>query len=171
MQTCLLAIRSVSPLICRRQVHTVPILLTDPQKLLRPLDLLSTSLSVLRSSAFLSTFVSSIWLSVCLTRTLLLARLLPGISHDFWDGPLGCTYMGSLVCGASIWIEQGRRRGEMALYVLPRALRACLSERWLRSGKLSVKLVERYVSVPLEARLLCLTRVGFTFLDLSSFCR
>ncbi|TCD71526.1 hypothetical protein EIP91_008907 [Steccherinum ochraceum] len=128
-------------------VHVLPILLTNPQKLLQIRNLWTTSLSVMRSSAFLSTFVSSIWMSVCLTRTLLLARLFPGISHDFWDGPLGCTYAGSLMCGASIWIEQGKRRGEMALYVLPRALRACLSESWIKSGKRSFKIVERLVFI------------------------
>jgi len=135
-------------------VHTLPILLTNPAKLFRVNEAFTTALSVLRSSAFLSTFVSSIWMSVCLTRTLLLPRLFPGISHDFWDGPLGCTYAGSLVCGASIWIEQGRRRGEMTLYVLPRALRACLSEKWIRSGSKSVKIIERLVFVLSLAALL-----------------
>lgn len=33
----------------------------------------------------------------------------------------------------------------MALYVLPRAVRACLSSAWLRGGR-SVKVVERYAS-------------------------
>ena len=124
-------------------MHVLPILLTRPHKLLRVSELLNTLLNVLRSASFLSTFVSSIWISVCLTRTLLLARLMPWISHDIWDGPFGCTFVGSLACGASIWIEQGRRRGEMSLYVLPRAIRACLSDRFLRSGK-GVRLCERY---------------------------
>ncbi|KAH8102666.1 hypothetical protein BXZ70DRAFT_1059407 [Cristinia sonorae] len=135
-------------------VHTLPILLTNPRKLLCVSELIKTLTSVLRSSAFLSTFVSTIWISVCLTRTLALARLFPGISHDFWDGPLGCTFVGSLMCGSSIWIEQGRRRGEMALYVLPRALRACFSESWIRSGKRSVKIVERLVFILSLATLL-----------------
>lgn len=78
-----------------------------------------------------------------MTRTLCLARLFPGISHDFWDGPYGCTFVGSLVCGSSIWIEEGKRRGEMALYVLPRAVRACIPESWLKSGRKSVKSIER----------------------------
>lgn len=69
--------------------------------------------------------------------------MLPWIPHDFWDGPFGCAFAGSLVCGGSIWIEQGRRRGEMALYVLPRAIRACLPERWVSSGRKSVYIVER----------------------------
>ncbi|KAI0756983.1 hypothetical protein C8Q80DRAFT_1264970 [Daedaleopsis nitida] len=128
-------------------VHVLPIILTRPQSLLAVPKLLSTSLSVARSAAFLSTFVSSIWLSVCLTRTLLLARLFPGISHDFWDGPFGCTFAGSLICGSSIWIERGRRRGEMALYVLPRAIRACLPAEWLKSGQKSVRWAERLMFI------------------------
>lgn len=49
------------------------------------------------------------------------------------------------MCGSSIWIENGRRRGEMALYVLPRALRACLPETWVRRGNPGFRLVERSV--------------------------
>ena len=127
------------------QVHFLPIILTRPRRLLEIPRLVATLLSVARSASFLSTFVSSIWMAVCLTRTLALARLFPHITHDFWDGPLGCTFMGSLVCGASIWIERGRRRGEMALYVLPRAIRACISDKWVKSGRLSVRWAERYV--------------------------
>ena len=48
------------------------------------------------------------------------------------------------MCGSSIWIEDGRRRGEMALYVLPRALRACLPNTWVKSGTRGVKMAERY---------------------------
>lgn len=128
-------------------VHFLPIILTRPRTLLHAPRLFRTLLSVLRSASFLSTFVSSIWLAVCLTRTLFLARLFPWISHDVWDGPFGCTFAGSLVCGGSIWIEQGRRRGEIALYVLPRAIRACLPEKLLRSGSRAMKYAERLTFV------------------------
>ena len=101
--------------------------------------------------------MSSIWFAVCFTRTLALARLFPHIPHDFWDGPLGCTFAGSLVCGASIWIERGRRRGEMALYVLPRAIRACFPAEWIKSGKSSVRLVERSVHLAMS----CAFRADF----------
>ncbi|KAI0068188.1 hypothetical protein BV25DRAFT_1875460 [Artomyces pyxidatus] len=124
-------------------VHFLPILLTRPHTLLAYPTILKTLLGVVRSASFLSTFVSSIWASVCLTRTVFLARFFPGISHDFYDGPFGCIMAGCLACGSSIWIENGRRRGEMALYVLPRAIRACLPEQWLRSGGRSVYGLER----------------------------
>lgn len=79
------------------------------------------------------------------TRTLVLPKVFPWISHDFWDGPYGCVLVGSIMAGSSIWIENGRRRGEMALYVLPKAVRSILPNRWLRSGRSGVLLAERYV--------------------------
>ncbi|KAH9849754.1 hypothetical protein C2E23DRAFT_838328 [Lenzites betulinus] len=124
-------------------VHALPTLLTRPQKMLEVPRLIGILLSVARSATFLSAFVASNWFTVCCTRTLFLARLFPGIGHDFWDGPQGCTMAASLVCGASIWIERGRRRGEMALYVLPRAVRACLPVEWLKGGRTSVRWAER----------------------------
>jgi hypothetical protein len=127
------------------QVHVVPILIRRPRKLLSFPAILETLLGILRSSSFLSAFVSSFWAAVCLTRTLVVARALPKISHDFYDGPFGCVMAGCLACGGSIWIESGRRRGEMALYVLPRAIRACLPDRWLRSGRKSAYVIERWV--------------------------
>lgn len=124
-------------------VHFLPILLTRPRSLATLSTLKRTLASVMRSSLFLSAFISSIWAIVCMTRTLFIARMLPNISHNIYDGPFGCILAGCLACGGSIWIEQGRRRGEMALYVLPRAIRALLRDSWLRSGSFSVKLAER----------------------------
>ncbi|KAI0275061.1 hypothetical protein BC834DRAFT_814581 [Gloeopeniophorella convolvens] len=135
-------------------VHVLPILLRKPRKLLSFPAILDTLLGILRSASFLSGFVSSFWAAVCITRTLLVARLFPYISHDFYDGPFGCVLAGCLACGSSIWIESGRRRGEMALYVLPRAIRACLPDRWLRSGSKSVYAVERIVFTASLATLL-----------------
>ena len=115
------------------QVHYLPTILTRPRSLLDFPRTLKTFIGVLRSAAFLSTFVSSIWAAVCMTRTVLIARLLPGISHDFYDGPFGCVMAGCLTCGLSISLEDSHRRSEIALYVLPRAIRACLANNLLRS--------------------------------------
>ncbi|PFH54481.1 hypothetical protein AMATHDRAFT_134596 [Amanita thiersii Skay4041] len=123
--------------------HFVPVILTRPWSLLKLHRAVATLIGALRSATFLSTFVASYWYAVCLTRTLFLARLFPWISHDFWDGPYGCLLAGSLACGNSIWIENGRRRGEMALYVLPKALRACLPDSWITRCSKPVLIGER----------------------------
>ncbi|KAH9982892.1 hypothetical protein BGW80DRAFT_50613 [Lactifluus volemus] len=135
-------------------VHVLPILIRQPQKLLSFPAILETLLGILRSASFLSAFVSSFWAAVCLTRTLVVARVFPKISHDFYDGPFGCILAGCLTCGGSIWIESGRRRGEIALYVLPRVIRACLPDRLLRSGRKSVYAIERIVFTASLATLL-----------------
>jgi hypothetical protein len=87
---------------------------------------------------------------VCFVRTLFFARLFPQISHNFWDGPYGCVFAGCFMCGTSIWIENGRRRGEMALYVLPRALRASLPDKWVRSGNKLTNMAERSASSTID---------------------
>ena len=129
-----------------QQVHFIPILLTRPQTLFRMQHTLPALLGAMRSASFLSSFVASYWYAVCITRSLVFARFLPFISHDFWDGPTGCILAGCLVCGSSIWIENGRRRGEMALYVLPRAVRTLLPDNWTRNGSKKVRFAERLVS-------------------------
>lgn len=102
--------------------------------------------SLIRSASFLSTFVSSVWFSVCFVRTIFVARLFPHISHNLLDGPQGCILAGCLVCGTSIGIERGKRRGEIALYVLPRAIRACLPHKLVTSGSWSMRVAERFSS-------------------------
>ena len=105
-------------------MHIIPVLISKPGLLLSIDAVRSLILSICRSSLFLSTFIASVWMTVCSVRTLFVARLLPFISHNFYDGPYGAILAGSLVCGNSIWIEQGRRRGEIALYVAPKAIRS-----------------------------------------------
>ncbi|KAJ3575627.1 hypothetical protein NP233_g962 [Leucocoprinus birnbaumii] len=126
--------------------HFVPVLMTRPQTLLRPHRFLQTLSGALRSATFLSTFVASYYFAVCFTRSLVFAKYLPFVSHNFWDGPFGCMLAGSLVCGSSIWIENGKRRGEMALYVMPKALRACLPYSWLLASK-RTRIAERAASL------------------------
>lgn len=56
--------------------------------------------------------------------------------------------MGSFACGFAIFIEERRKRAEMALYVAPRALYA-LAEMakpgWLSAGELGARWAERIV--------------------------
>ncbi|KAG1749990.1 uncharacterized protein EDB91DRAFT_778370 [Suillus paluster] len=135
-------------------VHFLPLLLTRPRSILQRHRAIPALLAATRSATFLSTFISSYFFAVCLTRTLVLAKLFPWIAHDVWDGPYGCVLAGSLTCGWSILIENARRRGEMALYVLPRALKASLPAKWLASSRASVRLAERIVFVLSLASLL-----------------
>lgn len=128
-----------------QQVHFIPVLLTRPRTLFQKQYTFRIVLGAVRSASFLSSFVASFWYAVCFTRSLVFARIFPFISHDFWDGPTGCILAGCFVCGSSIWIENGRRRGEMALYVLPRAVRTLLPENWIRNGSKKVQLAERLV--------------------------
>ena len=82
---------------------------------------------------------------VCLGRTFLLPRLFPSVSHRFWDRGLG-PLMGSITCGFAIFIEERRKRAEMALYVAPRALYALveqLNPGWISSGYKSAFWAER----------------------------
>jgi len=153
--TIRLALAFIEAMALYLPVHFLPILLTRPSSILRlQRVVLPTILHAFRSAMFLSTFVASCWYGVCLARSIVFARLFPWISHDVWDGPYGGMMVGSLLCGSSIWIENGRRRGEMALYVLPRAIRSLLPYKWMRSGNPGIMLAERIVFVVSLASLL-----------------
>lgn len=127
------------------KVHFLPLLLNRPRSILRRHRAIPALLAAIRSATFLSTFVSSYFFAVCLTRTLVLAKLFPWIPHDVWDGPCGGVLVGSLTCGWSLLIENARRRGEMALYVFPRALRASLP-KCVASSHRGARLAERSAS-------------------------
>lgn len=125
-------------------VHIIPALLRL-RKLPNASDLLNILLprigGAFRSSIFLSSFLSAFYFACCTTRTLipsLLAKISPSLAQaipsDFLDGPYGCTMAACFTCGGSIFIEEGRRRGEMALYVLPRALETVFSQAKGRAG-------------------------------------
>ncbi|KAI8341177.1 hypothetical protein BC941DRAFT_391201 [Chlamydoabsidia padenii] len=103
-------------------VHLTPSLLFKRNKLIQ--NPLAGALRILgasaRSSSFLATYTSSIWYAVCLTRTRIGHQLL-GVNQTRLDDTLG-PLIGSAICGLSLIIESPHRRGEMALYVAPRAL-------------------------------------------------
>ncbi|CAI7602587.1 unnamed protein product [Penicillium glandicola] len=75
-----------------------------------------------RSSAFLASFVSLFYYSVCLARTRLGPKLFDAktITPMMWDSGL-CVGAGCLMCGWSILVEKTRKRQELALFVAPRA--------------------------------------------------
>ncbi|XHG02184.1 hypothetical protein AWENTII_005540 [Aspergillus wentii] len=81
-----------------------------------------TLTDALRSSAFLSSFVSIFYYSVCLARTRLGPKLFDRktVTPMMWDSGL-CVGAGCLMCGWSILVEKARKRQEVALFVAPRA--------------------------------------------------
>ncbi|KAI8344343.1 hypothetical protein BC941DRAFT_408384 [Chlamydoabsidia padenii] len=119
-------------------VHLTPPLLFKRQKLAQdPLGSIQHILKAsIRSSTFLATFITLIWYSICLTRTRIGHQLL-GIQQERLDDTLG-PLIGSAMCGLSLMIENKHRRGEMALYVVPRALFS-VTERligsWYNKGR------------------------------------
>ncbi|KAK9460072.1 uncharacterized protein V1516DRAFT_482899 [Lipomyces oligophaga] len=77
----------------------------------------------IRSSSFLGSFVMLTWYAVCLVRTRIGPNLFPKIKPIRWDDTIA-PGLGSFLSGWSIFLESPRRRGELALFVAPRALGA-----------------------------------------------
>ncbi|KAJ5671046.1 hypothetical protein N7507_000173 [Penicillium longicatenatum] len=75
-----------------------------------------------RSSAFLASFVSLFYYSVCLARTRLGPKMFDPktVTPLMWDSGL-CVGAGCLMCGWSVLVEKARKRQELALFVAPRA--------------------------------------------------
>ncbi|KAM0793176.1 hypothetical protein ACM66B_000649 [Microbotryomycetes sp. NB124-2] len=119
-------------------VHAVPQLLFNWKNIVRNPG--HSAVRVLtgasRSSAFLATFVASIYAAVCLVRTRVPQVF--NVRQQVLDSG-ACVGLGCFVCGLSVLIENKRRRKEMALYVAPRALYATMEEivpGFLQNGKL-----------------------------------
>lgn len=94
-------------------------------------DLLRTLLSASRSSAFLGSFITLFYYSICLARTRV-GPLLLGTSvaaRQRIDGGL-CVGLGCCLCGWSILLETAGRRKELALFVAPRAVATLLPRRY-----------------------------------------
>ncbi|KAK9457692.1 hypothetical protein V1511DRAFT_528693 [Dipodascopsis uninucleata] len=90
--------------------------------------------AAIRSSCFLASFTALTWYGVCLTRSRLGPFFFPEaelITFDDTTGPL----IGSVLSGLSILIEKANRRGELALFVFPRALRATIPKQLSDSHK------------------------------------
>uniref|UniRef100_V5ESJ9 Transmembrane protein 135 N-terminal domain-containing protein n=1 Tax=Kalmanozyma brasiliensis (strain GHG001) TaxID=1365824 RepID=V5ESJ9_KALBG len=128
-------------------VHLLPRLLFNPKGFLAsPLpNLLKVLTGAARSAAFLATYIVGNWFPICLARTALLPRLFPNVPFNFWDAGIGPA-IGSVACGFSIFIEEKRKRAEMALYVAPRALFAMVESArpgWLSQGEQTALWAER----------------------------
>ena len=100
-------------------------------KLPTPRSLARTAASAARSSAFLAAFIALFYYGVCLARTRLGPRLLGGhpAARQRIDGGV-CVGAGCALCGWSLLLEAPHRRGEVALFVVPRALATLLPRRY-----------------------------------------
>jgi hypothetical protein len=89
------------------------------------------ALDAARSSAFLGAFVSLFYYGVCLGRTRIGPKIFSyeTITPQMWDSGL-CITAGSLLCGWSVLFEVARRRVELMLFVLPRALSVWFPRRY-----------------------------------------
>jgi hypothetical protein len=84
-----------------------------------------------RSSAFLGAFITLFYYGVCLARTRVGPRLLgthPAARQRI-DGGY-CVGAGCVLCGWSVLLEGAGRRGDMALFVAPRALATLFPRRY-----------------------------------------
>ena len=80
-----------------------------------------------RSSAFLASYVSIFYYSVCLARTRLGPKIFSRntVTPLMWDSGL-CVGAGCFLCGWSILIEKAHKRKELSLFVAPKAAAAIL---------------------------------------------
>lgn len=89
-----------------------------------------TTKATLRSGAFLATFVTLYQYQICMHRQLLKTGLLGRLNSKYLYGLAGffCSY-------PAIFIEDKKRRSELALYVLPKAVQSfysiAYSHQWI----------------------------------------
>jgi hypothetical protein len=93
--------------------------------------LIKVVLDAARSSAFLGGFVALFYYGVCLSRTRIGPKIFSSktVTPQMYDSGL-CIAGGCLMCGWSILFEHARRRAELMLFVLPRALGAWFPRRY-----------------------------------------
>ncbi|KAL7327755.1 hypothetical protein PS15p_206140 [Mucor circinelloides] len=103
-------------------VHLAPPLFFRTSRLLQnpASSIIHILLASVRSSTFLGTYIAIIWYSICLVRTRIGHQVL-GVNQTRLDDTLG-PLVGAMLCGLSLLVESKHRRGEMTLYVVPRAL-------------------------------------------------
>ena len=84
-----------------------------------------------RSSAFLGAFIALFYVGVCGARTRLGPLVFPRrvVSAQAYDSGLAIA-VGCLLCGWSVLLEPARRRTELMLFVVPRAVAVWLPRRY-----------------------------------------
>ncbi|KAI9326086.1 hypothetical protein BDR26DRAFT_878038 [Obelidium mucronatum] len=115
--TLVKVLRAILPVYA--SLNFVPMVVLKTRELLRrPQALIFRGVkNTIRSSLFLAVFVSTFMRIACITRTLIQRKI---ISKDnrylFW--------LNGLISSAAIFIEDEKRRSELAMYVLPRGMDA-----------------------------------------------
>ncbi|RMZ92307.1 hypothetical protein DV736_g452, partial [Chaetothyriales sp. CBS 134916] len=101
----------------------LPLQLVARIRHLNPKGLLAAFKGAARYSAFLATFITLFYYSVCLSRTRVGPRIFSSktVTPQMWDSGLG-VLAGCLTCGWSILVVPPQQRHEFAFFVAPRAL-------------------------------------------------
>lgn len=113
-------------------LHFVPMLLLRTQHFKKdPVNMLSkTTIATLKSGAFLATFITLYQYYICMHRQLFKTGLIGNFNSKFiyWLAGIACSY-------PAIFLEDKKRRSELALYVLPKALtsfyKIAYSHHWI----------------------------------------
>ncbi|KAI8063716.1 uncharacterized protein B0P05DRAFT_555409 [Gilbertella persicaria] len=113
-------------------LHFVPMFLLRTQHFKRdPMSMLSkTTLATLKSGAFLASFVTLYQYQICMHRQLLKTGLIGSWNSKY------IYYLAGFFCAyPSIFLEDKKRRSELALYVLPKAIQSfyhiAYSHHWI----------------------------------------
>ncbi|KZP00217.1 hypothetical protein CALVIDRAFT_494229 [Calocera viscosa TUFC12733] len=119
-------------------LHLIPALLFRPKRFMQQpvLSLLRTAGGILRSCSFLGIFVVIYQGWFCFKHQMWLRPGTPEILRKFFASRFSFWLGGFMSC-ASLFVEEKKRRGELAMYVLPKALESAWG--MLRSRKLVFK--------------------------------
>ena len=100
-----------------------------------------------RSSAFLGTFIALFYVGVCGARTRVGARVVPRsvVSAQAYDSGLAIA-VGCLLCGWSVLLEPPRRRTELMLFVVPRAVAVWFPRRYPKQVRALPEISKRSAS-------------------------
>ncbi|KAI8912375.1 hypothetical protein DFJ77DRAFT_468143 [Powellomyces hirtus] len=106
-------------------LNFVPMLLLKPGTFVKnPAEITLRNIrSTFRSSVFLSVFIFIFQSGICAQRTLA-THPSPSIPAFFRRDHKAIYYIMGMICSSSIFLEQKSRRGELAMYVLPKGLQS-----------------------------------------------
>jgi hypothetical protein len=124
-------------------LHFVPMLLLRNKHFRSdPMNMLSkTTIATMKSGAFLATFVTLYQYQICMHRQLLKTGLIGN-----WNSKYIYYAAGFLCSYPAIFLEDKKRRSELALYVLPKALQSFYQIAYSHNWIFKVKHFEVYMT-------------------------